>query len=214
MSIWDKERTICWECEKTCGGCSWSERFEPVEGWEAVKTVDSTGDESYLVRKCPEFVREDRENRRKNAQAMDTDGCLALIEKMLDVTRDDYISGDEVTQRQIERFIRGKGASKIHMISEPDVAIKKLRSAADEYRRRQEAENLIKDLEKLTEQLDSMKIHFDETIDRAVNFLKERKAKKPDVDKFRNRICPSCGTILRGFGRYCSECGQEIKTNE
>ena len=212
MSIWDKERTICWECEKTCGGCSWSREFKPVDGWEAVETTDCTGDKSFLVRKCPEFVRENREKRR-DAQAMDTDGCMALIEKMLDVARDDYICGDEDTQHQIERFIRGKGASKIHMISEPDQVIRKLRIEADEHKKRHETENLIKDLEKLIEQLGSLNIHFDE-VDRAVSFLKERKAKKALTDKYRNRICPSCGMILKAMGRYCSQCGQEIKTND
>lgn len=42
--------TICWHCEKACGGCSWADRFEPVEGWVARK-----GNISYNVRKCPEY---------------------------------------------------------------------------------------------------------------------------------------------------------------
>ena len=39
--------TLCWSCRRACGGCSWTARdpkthevrFEPVEGWEAEKTV-------------------------------------------------------------------------------------------------------------------------------------------------------------------------------
>ena len=29
--------SLCWHCEKTCGGCSWSRKLIPVEGWEAKK---------------------------------------------------------------------------------------------------------------------------------------------------------------------------------
>ena len=39
--------TLCWSCARACGGCSWTDRdpktpevrFEPVDGWEAEKTV-------------------------------------------------------------------------------------------------------------------------------------------------------------------------------
>ena len=39
--------TLCWDCERACGQCSWSERdpetdqirYEPVPGWTAVPTV-------------------------------------------------------------------------------------------------------------------------------------------------------------------------------
>ena len=53
--------TLCWRCIKSANnGCSWSERFEPVEGWTAVPTkikfCDYT-DDSYRVIDCPEFER-------------------------------------------------------------------------------------------------------------------------------------------------------------
>lgn len=52
--------TLCWHCKKFSGLCSWSDRFEPVNGWKAektsVKTERNTLIDSYIVRECPEFV--------------------------------------------------------------------------------------------------------------------------------------------------------------
>lgn len=58
----------CWNCKKALGGCSWSQDFIPVKGWEAQKTVKSGGVrgdgtkkppmESYRITFCPEFERE------------------------------------------------------------------------------------------------------------------------------------------------------------
>ena len=54
--------TLCWECEKACGRCSWSKNFTPVEGWKAVPTKVYIGGESknkyidsFDVYECPEF---------------------------------------------------------------------------------------------------------------------------------------------------------------
>lgn len=45
--------TLCWDCAKaTDGGCTWSEKHEPVDGWDA----DETGN-GYMVGRCPEFER-------------------------------------------------------------------------------------------------------------------------------------------------------------
>jgi hypothetical protein len=61
-----KKDTICWECKRSTGFCSWSEKFIPVEGWEATPTIikiaNNTGknkatDESFIVHKCPLFER-------------------------------------------------------------------------------------------------------------------------------------------------------------
>ena len=53
--------TLCWRCAKAINnGCSWSERFEPVQGWTAVETgikMNGIMDKSYLVKDCPEFER-------------------------------------------------------------------------------------------------------------------------------------------------------------
>ena len=64
---------ICFDCERACGGCSWSEedpetkkiRFEPVPGWTARKIMKHTGygrskdhwTETYCITACPLFVK-------------------------------------------------------------------------------------------------------------------------------------------------------------
>ena len=56
------KRTICWDCAKACGGCNWSARLEPVEGWEAEETLvtiqKGSRVDSMCVTKCPEFERD------------------------------------------------------------------------------------------------------------------------------------------------------------
>ena len=53
--------TLCWRCAKAINnGCSWSERFEPVQGWTAVPTkinCEYYMADSYRVIDCPEFER-------------------------------------------------------------------------------------------------------------------------------------------------------------
>lgn len=63
--------TLCWQCAKAFGGCSWTGRdehgvvkFQPVPGWTAEQTmVTMPGGKtvSYCVFQCPEFV-PDRQN--------------------------------------------------------------------------------------------------------------------------------------------------------
>ena len=70
--VFNKPMTLCWFCKKaTCSGCSWSSKFEPVEGWKAepshillhsgrydkynVKTKKKIIS-SYTVISCPEFL--------------------------------------------------------------------------------------------------------------------------------------------------------------
>lgn len=57
-----KQSTLCWNCKKASGLCSWSKDFTPVEGWKAEPTKIWIGngsqnpyDDSYLVHECPEF---------------------------------------------------------------------------------------------------------------------------------------------------------------
>ena len=59
---YDKNATLCWECKKASGGCSWSKKFVPVEGWDATPTkvwVGHTSAKPYIdsfhVNECPEF---------------------------------------------------------------------------------------------------------------------------------------------------------------
>lgn len=57
------KETLCWKCSKSCGNCSWSERFQPVKGWTAIKTrlycdrgeYNDRTTESYIVIDCPLF---------------------------------------------------------------------------------------------------------------------------------------------------------------
>ena len=62
---------ICFDCQKACGGCSWSEidpdtgkpRFQPVEGWTAkpvvIQVENGRAVEGYHVTACPEFVKDE-----------------------------------------------------------------------------------------------------------------------------------------------------------
>ena len=53
--------TLCWDCGRATGECSWSARLVPVEGWVAKPTKKTTysGEESsYIVQECPQFVRD------------------------------------------------------------------------------------------------------------------------------------------------------------
>lgn len=70
---------ICFDCERACGGCSWTEvdpetgklRWEPVPGWTAEPTVLKIGSnqtglryqETYHITACPLF---DRSPKRKS----------------------------------------------------------------------------------------------------------------------------------------------------
>lgn len=56
--------TLCFNCEKACGGCSWSKNFTPVDGWKAIPTKILCGYklkkkphivDSFDVYECPEF---------------------------------------------------------------------------------------------------------------------------------------------------------------
>lgn len=70
------ESTICWSCKRACGGCAWSKKFEPVEGWNAEETLVKNWKywkrrdgvkmskpeytKSYVVKSCPLYQRERR----------------------------------------------------------------------------------------------------------------------------------------------------------
>ena len=59
-----RSRSLCWSCVNAIPsgttGCSWSESFQPVSGWNAERNdlyVGQTNEqESYIVQSCPEFV--------------------------------------------------------------------------------------------------------------------------------------------------------------
>ena len=56
----ETKETLCWQCKKSGGLCSWSKTLTPVDGWEAEKTSRKTyadpNTDSYHVINCPEFV--------------------------------------------------------------------------------------------------------------------------------------------------------------
>ena len=62
-----KKSSICLDCKKSVGLCSWSHSFVPVEGWKAKGVKTKSIGESYLVEKCPEFE-SDANNRVSLAQ--------------------------------------------------------------------------------------------------------------------------------------------------
>lgn len=52
--------TLCWTCEKSKSGCSWSKDLTPVNGWEAIPTfihgsAHHKGYMSFKVISCPEY---------------------------------------------------------------------------------------------------------------------------------------------------------------
>lgn len=56
----NKPETLCFRCDNSCGKCSWSARFFPVEGWTATPTKIGTNCKikwlpSYFVTDCPKF---------------------------------------------------------------------------------------------------------------------------------------------------------------
>jgi len=131
--------SICWHCAKACTReCSWSEDFTPVPGWTAVENHfknDNRIGATYLVQSCQEFVRDRNE---RDPETLMTENCLMLIERLLKVTADDYECAQPggPTQNMIEKFIRGRGASRLHMISDPDAVIQKLRQKSLDYQKR------------------------------------------------------------------------------
>lgn len=47
--------TLCWYCANACGGCSWSKKLVPVDGW--VTTPRGPGED---VVACPQFMADGR----------------------------------------------------------------------------------------------------------------------------------------------------------
>lgn len=61
-NVFGKRENVCWTCKKSYGGCSWSDFFVPVKGWDAEKDLLRAGvknkkTDTYKIRYCPEYVR-------------------------------------------------------------------------------------------------------------------------------------------------------------
>lgn len=70
----NKRATLCWSCARFCGRCSWSARFDPVEGWKAIPSVISLGpgrskQKGYTVIQCPEYERDSEEDGNKRIES-------------------------------------------------------------------------------------------------------------------------------------------------
>lgn len=117
----EPKETLCNDCAKACnGGCSWSESLTPVKGWKVTESKPSV-----IVDECPEFVRENRMNRKP--EDIDTDGMMALLETLVKGMRTDYMYGLAETRLSIERWLRSKQAQRLLGLTDPEDLIRKLR---------------------------------------------------------------------------------------
>ena len=83
------DQSLCWRCKNCFGGCSWSESFEPVEGWSAERTLIkhfNVETPSFLVRACPLFAVDDGER-----EYIDSDGFQNLMEAIYKRAAQDYV---------------------------------------------------------------------------------------------------------------------------
>lgn len=58
--------SICIDCVKSCGLCTWSSKLKPVKGWTAKPIKRVTKDkiyDGYLVTECPLFEKVERKYR-------------------------------------------------------------------------------------------------------------------------------------------------------
>ena len=84
-----EDQSLCWRCKNCFGGCSWSESFEPVEGWRAERTIIqhfNTETPSFLVRDCPLFAADDGER-----EYVSDDGFHNLMVAIYKRAAQDYI---------------------------------------------------------------------------------------------------------------------------
>ena len=87
----EQSNSLCWNCTKAYGGCPWADSYTPVEGWKATKNnkrIWKKGSgvasvDSYNVRECPEFVKDNREPRPINH-------TFHLVSSLLYLTAKDY----------------------------------------------------------------------------------------------------------------------------
>ena len=77
------QKSICNNCARSVGFCSWSSKLEPVEGWDAVQSYDPDGKPySYCVRKCPLYMADgetSKERKKQRKQLLkEMEGCENL----------------------------------------------------------------------------------------------------------------------------------------
>ena len=89
--------TLCWKCRnavpkvaggKYIAGCSWSIKFEPVEGWTARKSVKRGQKgvfvESWNVQACPEYEEERHHDNTIPNCSFNDEGCIRLASIILE----------------------------------------------------------------------------------------------------------------------------------
>ena len=124
-----KEGTLCWDCDNACAkGCSWAAEAVPVDGWKAEETVVDKGrvGRSFMVYDCPQFV---PDGTHLKAEDLDTDGCVRLLAKCLELTRMDYVNCPEL-RSHITRWIMESDFFALCLGLDPDAVISTLRRAA------------------------------------------------------------------------------------
>lgn len=88
----NRSDSICWDCEKCGGGCSWSHDLTPVEGWktkEDYTLFHGQREESYIVKECPLF---EKRNSKIKATDVDDEGAVNVILAIVKRANKDYIT--------------------------------------------------------------------------------------------------------------------------
>lgn len=87
----NKSNTICWDCEKCGGGCSWSHDLTPVKGWKAetdYTLFHGKRDNSYTVLECPEY---EKRHSKITASDIDDEGAVNMMLAIVKRANKDYI---------------------------------------------------------------------------------------------------------------------------
>lgn len=98
-----KKETLCWQCAKACGGCSWSSlAHKPVTGWTAERRDipvqnSSVPVESYVVHDCPEYVPDGREH---DAPKQDVPPLPeSMVEEMISLRENAGLTYEKIAER-------------------------------------------------------------------------------------------------------------------
>lgn len=93
--------SLCWHCSRSeDGSCSWSDRFVPVEGWDAQKSKRKSEayKESYNVRGCPQFARYSNSH-------MDDKGAEILCDSIIARAGKDYLELLQHEKKNIDKDV-------------------------------------------------------------------------------------------------------------
>lgn len=132
MEKWEsiEKKTLCWNCRRSCQEkCSWAENGTPVDGWTATPTIRDGGLSGYAVEKCPLF---DPRPLDRDPKALDSDGCVRLLEKMMQLVKADYIY-TKAERERIEKWLMSETTGLLCHISDPAVIIHELKRRAAAY---------------------------------------------------------------------------------